>query len=670
MHPDEAPLVLRKLQDAAERGTTYASTHRLYHPDGTFRWMQGIGRVIAHDANGRASRMVGAVRDITSEVEARAKQRETEAFFADLVERVPGAIHRISVRPDGVIKHHYISPRGLAIWETEAETLIADIDLMRAMMSPEDALRLAEAFRSPKVPGAVLDMKVPVTTPSGKKKHLHIFGAPSARSGGVAIWTVLAFDITEQTRIEEELRKSREIILQTQKVEAIGALTGGMAHDFNNLLAIILGNLEFLQDDRTSPEAPDFIKNALEATLRGSQLTGSQLTRSLLSFARKAPLAPVAMNLNDVVRNLDSMLRRTLLETIALETVATGGLWQTKADRSSMESTIVNLVINARDAMPEGGKITIETANIRLTEDYVEDRDETVPPGRCVMLAITDTDTGIPPENISRIFEPFFTTKPVGKGTGLGLSLVIGFARQSGGTVQVYSEVGVGTTFKVYFKASVADEADLSPRTTALDVLFLRGKVLLVEDDAGVRKVMKSRLQIEGSEVFEAEHAAAAIAVFEAEVRFDMILTDIVMSGTLQGTHLVKKLRKRDPGLKAIFMSGYPNEANIHGNGLWDEDSKLMKPVGRHDLLKVLARTLGSGRQARSGPRIVLQNGPFRGLRVAKCRPCIIRAIKKRATEAALSQGTDKLGSRQARQNGLAASCAAWKGSSPISRSM
>jgi CheY-like chemotaxis protein len=243
--------------------------------------------------------------------------------------------------------------------------------------------------------------------------------------------------------------------------------------------------------------------------------------------------------------------------------------------------------------MPHGGKITIETANIRLTDEYVEQRDESIDPGRYVMIAVTDNGEGIAPENLDKVFEPFFTTKPVGKGTGLGLSSVMGFARQSGGTVRIYSEPGQGTSVKVYFRATFNVEPDSPVFVAAPALSALRGKVLLVEDEAAVRKVMKARLQIEGYTVVEAENAAQAITAHAIEAPFDLILTDIVMPGMLQGTGLVKVLREIDPGLKAIFMSGYPNEAAIHGNGLRVEDIKLMKPVSRDDLLRALKKVRG-----------------------------------------------------------------------------
>ncbi|MBC7736619.1 MAG: response regulator [Candidatus Saccharibacteria bacterium] len=586
IHPEDIGGVLQKVASAVETGSTYLANYRLCREDGSVIWVEGLGRVIERDAEGRAKRMVGALRDVTDAVTTRQKLSETEANFAELVESVPGAIVRCSRQLDGTTIFSYVGPKCRDIWGLTAAEIMADPSRIWDMAISPDAETLKAAFSPSDETIEALDAKVHITTASGRRKRIHLLAAPQQQSDAAMTRTVLILDITEQTRIEDELRKSREIILQTQKIEAIGSLTGGMAHDFNNLLAVILGNLELLQEDSDPDAMENYITEAVTATLRGRDLI-----RSLLSFARKAPLAPVTMNLNDVARGLDQMIRRTVPENIDIEIVPSCGLWKLQADRSLTESMILNLVINARDAMHEAGKITIETANIRLTEEYVDVRGEAIDPGRYVMIAVTDTGEGIAPENLERVFEPFFTTKPVGKGTGLGLSSVMGFARQSGGTVRIYSELGVGTTVKVYFRAVFQHDENQPLVTEALPIAPHRGKLLLVEDEIAVRKVLKARLQIEGYTVIEAENAAHAMHAYETEAPFDLILTDIVMPGGMQGNALVKALRVINPDLKAIFMSGYPNEVSVHG--LRADDIKLMKPVTKNDLLRALKRVLG-----------------------------------------------------------------------------
>lgn len=589
IHPEDIGGVLQKVATATQNGSTYSTTYRLCRHDGTVVWVEGLGRVIETDPSGRPLRMVGALRDVTDAVSTRQKLADSEAHFAELVESVPGAIVRCKKERDGEPIFTYLGPKCQDIWELTLAEILDAPDRLWNTASDADAKALKEVFSLSGADMGAINVKAFITTPSGRRKHIHVSAAPLHRSAAVTTRTVLVLEITEQSRIEAELRKSREIILQTQKLDAIGSLTGGMAHDFNNLLAVVLGNLELIQECGDPSQVDGYVNEAIAATLRGRDLT-----RSLLSFARKAPLMPVTLDLNEVARSMDSMFRRILPENIGIETALTGGLWKVQADRSSTESTILNLVINARDAMPHGGELTIETANIRLTDEYLEVRGEAIDAGRYVMIAITDTGEGIPKENLEKVFEPFFTTKPVGKGTGLGLSSVIGFAQQSGGTVRIYSEVGVGTSVKVYFRALFNVEDPQPGPTESPALSSLRGKVLLVEDEVAVRKVMKARLQIEGYSVVEAENATMAIRAFEAEAPFDLILTDIVMPGGLQGTGLVKALREKDPSVKAIFMSGYPNEAAIHGNGLRPEDVKLMKPVSKDDLLRALKRVLGA----------------------------------------------------------------------------
>jgi PAS domain S-box-containing protein len=587
IHPDDIDKVLERIAQAVEAGTPYSVVYRLCREDGTVIWAEGLGRVIERDPDGKPRRMVGSLRDVTHEVETRRRLSETEANLSDLVDSVPGAIIRLTLDTNGKPKLIYVSQKSYDIWGLSPALIAARPELVWETAVEQDSEAIRSAFSLAGTGLEPISVKAHITDAGGRLKRVHILAARQNHAQSPVARTILVLDITDQTRVERELQKSREIILQTQKMEAIGSLSGGVAHDFNNLLAVIMGNLELLREMRGRDALSEYVDEAILATLRGRDLT-----RSLLSFARKAALEPVLLDLNEVARSMDSMIRRTLPENIAIEVALLGGLWKVRADRSSTESTILNLVINSRDAMPEGGRLTIETSNIRLSEEYVEVRDELIEPGRYVMIAVTDTGIGIPRGNLEKVFEPFFTTKPVGKGTGLGLSSVLGFARQSGGTVRIYSEVGVGTTVKLYFRAVIGGNEEQHQEREASAVRLGPCRILLVEDEAAVRRVIKARLQMEGFSVVDAGDAAQAIEAFHSEGQIDMILTDIVMPGSLQGTGLVKALRKIDPELKAIFMSGYPNEAAIHGNGLRVEDIMLMKPVSREDLMLAISRAL------------------------------------------------------------------------------
>lgn len=387
----------------------------------------------------------------------------------------------------------------------------------------------------------------------------------------------IIFDNTEAKRAATELH-------QKQRMEAVGALVGGVAHDFNNLLAVIQGNLEFLQDDPDDPSRIEFIENALGAAQRGAQLT-----QQLLSYGRQAHLSPRRIDLNRVVRGADRMLRRLVPANINLETVTAAGLWQADIDAAQLENAILNIVNNARDAMVTGGCITIETCNVRIDSDYVEARDEEIAPGRYVMLAISDTGAGMAAETLDHIFDPFFTTKQVGEGSGLGLSMVFGFMRQSNGTIRAYSEAGTGTTFRLYFPAKSGGETD-QPAPKLRGSHDGAGKlVLLAEDQDELRHILVRQLQKTNFRVVACATGDAALRKVENGLRPDILLTDIVMPGSIQGPELAKRVRKIHNDLRVLYISGYPTEAAIHGNGVRPTDRHLIKPVRQVDLSQALS---------------------------------------------------------------------------------
>lgn len=421
--------------------------------------------------------------------------------------------------------------------------------------------------------------------PSGKIKNIRKIFSPLHPDDPEDLrFEVVGQDVTETHELQAQL-------FQIQRVEAIGKLTGGIAHDFNNLLSVILGNLELLEEELADAEQQRLVRTARDATL-----AGSELTRNMLAFARRASLQPTMIDLNQHVENMKNWIERTLPASISVETSLLAGLWPIEVDASSLESGLLNLIVNARDAMPNGGSLTIETSNLRIDEDYVDARGEGITPGPYVLLAVSDTGEGIASELLDEIFVPFFTTKPVGSGSGLGLSMLEGFMKQSGGTVQVYSELGVGTSFKLYFKAVTREtEPSVRPELVPRDVAEVtHGVVLVVEDNAEVMAIVRKYLVRSGFSVIEASSGDEAVSMFESEPIVDLLLTDIVMPGKLQGTMLAKKLREVQPNLPVVFMSGYASEAAVHGNGLGRDDIRLMKPVQRDELLGAVNQALCS----------------------------------------------------------------------------
>nr|WP_245435590.1 response regulator [Microvirga calopogonii] len=390
-------------------------------------------------------------------------------------------------------------------------------------------------------------------------------------------------DITERKQFEEHLRSS-------QKMEALGQLTGGVAHDFNNLLQVISGNLQLLTKDIAGNERAEArVQNALAGVTRGSKLASQ-----LLAFGRRQPLEPKVVNVGRFIKGMDDMLRRALGEEIEVETVISGGLWSTQIDPGQIENAILNLAINARDAMNGQGRLTIEAGNALLDDRYARQHD--VAAGQYVMLAVTDTGSGIPPDVLERVFEPFFSTKPEGKGTGLGLSMVYGFVRQSGGHIKIYSEVGQGTTVKIYLPR-VHELEDVLTDLRAAPVRGGTETILVVEDDDEVRETAVALLADLGYRVLKARDATSALSIIESGLEIDLLFTDVVMPGSLRSPELARKARLRLPHMAVLFTSGYTENAIVHGGRLDPGVELLPKPYSREDLARKIRHVLANQQQ-------------------------------------------------------------------------
>jgi len=394
----------------------------------------------------------------------------------------------------------------------------------------------------------------------------------------------------------DQLRLSEEELRQAQKMEAVGKLTGGVAHDFNNLLQVIGGNLHLLvKDVAGNDRAEQRVHNALAAVARGARLS-----TQLLAFGRRQALDPKVINLSRLVRRLDDMLRRALGEGVEIETVVAGGLWNTFADATQVETALLNLSFNARDAMGGQGRLTIEAGNAFLDDSYAA-RHSDVKAGQYVMLAVTDTGSGMSPEVVDRAFEPFFTTKPEGQGTGLGLSQVYGFVKQSGGHVKIYSEPGQGTTIRIYLPRSLAAE-DAPPAPHAGPVTGGTETILVVEDDESVRATVVELLTELGYRVLKAKDAASALIVVESGVAIDLLFTDVVMPGTMRSTELARKARERLPDIAVLFTSGYTENAIVHGGRLDAGVNLLSKPYSREMLAAKIREVLRPSLDRRTTP--------------------------------------------------------------------
>jgi PAS domain S-box-containing protein len=426
---------------------------------------------------------------------------------------------------------------------------------------------------------------------TGRRKNgatfpLHLSVSEFAAEGR-RYFTGMIYDLSDRRHVEEALRESERRLAQAQKMEAVGQLTGGIAHDFNNLLLVITGNLELLESRVEGCDARSLLKEAQDAAALGSKLTDQ-----LLSFSRQRHLDPHTIRLNDLAVGITDMLRRTIGEHIALCTSLAHDLWETRADPGQFQSAIVNMAVNARDAMPNGGKLIIETRNFLLDADHLDFLPE-LKPGDYVRLSISDTGTGMAPEVRDRAFEPFFTTKEKGRGTGLGLAMVYGFVRQSGGHITIYSEVGHGTTINLYLPRVRGAAAQPAGRTMSDTDSQARETVLVVEDDERVRRLTAKRLKMIGYEVIEAIDGPKALEVLNRGDKVDLVFTDLVMPGGLSGREVAMQARMIRPGVKVLLTSGYSEEL-VHGDDLQRERLRVLrKPYRQADLAFALREVLG-----------------------------------------------------------------------------
>jgi PAS domain S-box-containing protein len=429
-----------------------------------------------------------------------------------------------------------------------------------------------------------------------ENRYRHVDGASRWISWHTSVEGDLVFasgrDITAEKKARDELARAQEALRQSQKMEAVGQLTGGLAHDFNNLLAGISGSLEVIEALLVQGRLGNierYIKMA-----QGSTRRAAALTQRLLAFSRRQTLDPRPTDINRLVSGMEDLIRRTVGPDVEVEVVGAGGLWLTRVDAPQLENALLNLCLNARDAMaPGGGRLTIETANKWLDERAAAERE--LSPGQYVSLCVTDTGTGMEPEVVRRAFDPFFTTKPLGEGTGLGLSMVYGFARQSGGQVRIYSELGRGTTMCIYLPRHLGPH-DTTGENEVLDVMeFGDGEtVLVIEDEPTVRVLITDLLQENGYKPLAAADGATGLKILQSEVRIDLLITDVGLPGGMNGRQIADAARVSRPELKVLFITGYAENAAV-GNGHLEAGMAILtKPFVMADLVQKV-RTMISG---------------------------------------------------------------------------
>ncbi|ASJ73346.1 ATP-binding protein [Granulosicoccus antarcticus] len=450
-------------------------------------------------------------------------------------------------------------------------------DILRTRLHAEDFDQGVQ-IRKQLLMGNATEGLFRIASDSGEYRHIRqLYDVAPGREGDSFVVRTVAQDVTELNRLQSTL-------VHAQKVKAIGNLTGGVAHDFNNILAVISGNLELLAETITDESARRYVDTSQHAVR-----LGAELTHQLLAFARKQPLRPEVLDLSRLVRESLSLLRTSVGESVDLEVVTDGGLWRTEVDKAQLEAALLNLVINARDAMPDGGKLTIDVSNTRLDRGYAELHDE-VKAGQYVCIAITDSGCGMSAATINQALEPFFTTKDVGEGTGLGLPMAFGFVKQSGGHLKIYSELDRGTTVKLYLPRVNAQQEVERPEFTGLSAAQFNGlHVFLVEDSEDLRKTFTIQLEQMGSVVHSAADGNSVFKMIENIPRIDLILCDVILPYGMKGPQVVKGLQAIYPNAAIIYMSGYTENAIIHQGRLDEGVIMLQKPFSRKELITAFA---------------------------------------------------------------------------------
>jgi PAS domain S-box-containing protein len=449
---------------------------------------------------------------------------------------------------------------------------------------PEDRERYRAYDETYSSDPAITQIEYRMIKPDGEIVHVRELMQPIWDEAGRLIQSIITNqDITEQKQIEEQLR-------QAQKMEAVGQLTGGIAHDFNNLLAVIVGNLELVEGEiERGAQASEWVEIAIAAAERGAGLT-----QRLLAFSRKQALRPTVLDANTLVQGMLDLLRRTIGERIEVELVGDAGLWQCLADPNQLENAILNLAINARDAMSAGGKLTITTSNARIDDDYARAQTD-VAPGQYVLITVSDTGSGMSNDVQKRAFEPFYTTKDVGLGSGLGLSMVYGFIKQSGGHVSVYSEVDAGTTIRLFLPRFSGEGTPEAVPIDVSEMLKAKGEVaLVVEDDDDLRSLLVRVLSSLGYGVLEANSGAPALEILRSPTEVDLLLTDVVLPERMNGIELVEEALRAQPDLHVLYMSGYTEDAILHQGRLVDGVQFLQKPFRMAEVARAARKALAS----------------------------------------------------------------------------
>jgi PAS domain S-box-containing protein len=598
IHPGDYRLFVETITQTMQTGGQFRTEFRL-SPLGETRWVEAIGRIDI-GSDGRSTLCSGVLVDVTERKRTQAALAESEERFR-LAAEASGIIGTWTY--DFAVEKFYADVHFARLYSIEEQRAVAGISLAEflAVLHEEDQARVAEEVTAAIATAGRFSHEYRLMPRDGKTRWVFCLGEIYRdESGAVSKAFGLALDITARKEIEAELRavnetleqrvaaqiaarsEIEEALRQSQKMEAVGQLTGGLAHDFNNLLTGIVGSLEMI-GQRIKQGRTEDLERYLDAAVSSADRAAA-LTHRLLAFSRRQTLDPKPTNTNQLVEAMKELIKGTVGPSVKVKTVLAHDLWTTLCDPPQLENALLNLVINARDAMPDGGTLLIESSNVDLADAVAGPWD--IPAGHYVVLCITDTGTGMTPDVIQRAFDPFFTTKPLGQGTGLGLSMIYGFVKQSGGQVRLHSTVGEGTTVKLYlprYSGETLPAEDVGQ--PAGDLHAAAGEtVLVVDDEAVVRMLVCDVLDDLDYAALEAPDGAAAMKILEASRRIDLLVTDVGLTGNMNGRQLADAARTRRPDLKVLFITGYA-EAAVIGNGQLEPGMQVLtKPFSMETL--------------------------------------------------------------------------------------
>jgi len=588
VHPDDREKSINAKIQAAPFGTDVFQTRtRVRTNNGKYAWIETVASLVRDPATAKLKKCVGLCRNIDHEMltlerlkssELMLKRTQAVSHIGSFKLRVESGVSRLTAE--------------LAAMIGQADAMVhPNLDTFIKLIEPADRAKFLEAIELAKIGKQIKNLEISVRRQSGSLEWFAVTLEPERGSHGEieSIFGACQL-ITERKSLEDRFH-------QAQKMEAVGQLTGGIAHDFNNLLMVVIGNLQLVESlVKNDEKAAKRIRAAIEAADKGSDLT-----RRMLAFSRQQTLQNRDLKINEMVLAMQDMLRQAITATVELQVLPGSDIWPVKADKTMLETAILNLAINARDAMgAKGGKLILETQNRTLDASY-SDANEEVKAGDYVEIAVTDTGSGIAPENLSKVFQPFFTTKGPEAGSGLGLSMIYGFVKQSGGHVKIYSEVGVGTSVKLYLprnKSDIAAQPILAGAAQTEDaapapiVPQRRAKVLVVEDNSAVRDVAAAMIDEMGFETFTASNGHEGLAAIEAMPDLDLVLSDVIMAGGMNGPELIAKAIKLRPDLKVLFMSGYAPGSVRQMQDIPEEIELVNKPFTRADLNDKVKRAL------------------------------------------------------------------------------